>query len=158
MEYEFLSKRDQSEHMTQWSLNRHDCDTRSTILGHRAPLIHTWAPRPCFLHFPKFRSLSLSSVLITILALCPLVSPPLCIFYSSPFFQVSDVHPEPFFQVSDVHPEPFCQVSDVYPEQFEYIYHIWCQKWDCSFAVDRGPQQKKKSSTVDRGLLSQLTD
>ena len=25
---------------------------------------------------------------------------------------------------------PFCQVSDVYPEPFEYIYHIWCQKWD----------------------------
>ena len=32
------------------------CDARSTILGHRAPLIHTWAPRPCFFLFPKFRS------------------------------------------------------------------------------------------------------
>ena len=62
--------------MVNCLLRREECDARSTILGHRAPLIRTWAPRPRFLLFLKFRSaLSLSSVVITILALCPLVSP-----------------------------------------------------------------------------------
>ena len=142
------------------SVLQDQCDARSTILGHRAPLIHTWAPCPRFLLFPKFcsavsLSLSLSSVLITILALCPLVFPPLCILnnYSSPWFcQVSDVYPEPFeysitFGVrsgidrlpsieghikkkknrlpSIRNSSPFCQVSDVYLEPFEYSITIF---------------------------------
>ena len=68
---------------------------------------HTWAPRPSnpylgtaplFSSLPEVPFCSRSSVLITILALCPLVFLPLCILnnYSSPFCQVSNVYPEPF--------------------------------------------------------------
>ena len=80
------------------------CDARSTILGHRAPLIHTWPPRPCFLLFPKFRSPLSLSLSLSLLGLdyhpgsVPSCFPPLCILnnYSSLFCQVSDVYPEPF--------------------------------------------------------------
>ena len=65
-----------------------------SLLEHRAPV------------FFSSRSSILLSLSLLSLDYHPGSAPscfsPLCNFYSSPFFQVSDVHPEPFCQVSDV--------------------------------------------------------
>ena len=138
--------------------------TRGTCHGrHCASLwrtqYHTWAPRPSnpylgttplFSSLPEVPFFSLSSVLITILALCPLVFPPLCILnnYSSPFCQVSDVYPEPFeYSITF-----FSYSSSMQGQKYVFFYGF-CRTWTKRYLITSQTRVKRVSRIHHRTMV-----